>query len=743
MLNNVESPLGYIAHKVRRLNAAANFVYKDIRTNKLGQIFPLFPDVLNLLVNDICNSRCQMCNIWTRGLDKQITPEDLSHILSDRLFSRLRYVGVSGGEPTLRKDLPDIFRSVTAKEPRILGTGIITNALKADLVISRVEASAKVCQEAGIPFNVMVSLDGIGEVHDKIRGRKGNFNNALTVIRHFRNHTDVPVSIGCTITKDNVWGVEQVLDFCRQEGVYGRFRVAEFIRRLYNESQTEYIRNFTEQEQYHLGLFFAKLEYTYETSPDVRRTYRSIRRMLLEGLARSIGCPYQSTAVTLDARGQLLYCAPKSPVLGSALENDALTLYRRNISKRKAILWHDCKDCIHDYHAFETITERLEARTDHVWKQRLSLDKAIASAKETPITHSDWKYEPSRVLIVGWYGTETAGDKAILAEIIYQVQARTPDADVMLASLYPFVSQHTLRELGYPNITVVPSYGPQFWDLAATVDEVIMGGGPLMHLEELGLVLWAFIRAKRAGHRCRIWGCGIGPLSRGDRYRDAVREILRLADVIELRDLDSVELGRQLTGRLDIAKTDDPAVGFVLRWKPESKRGIMQPRSYLNLYLRQWTNEYQGDLSDRAFIELREEFEHQLGRGIRDLCNQFSLRPRLLPMHHFCVGNDDRDFNRTFAEKYLADLEPDIELQPISVHEILQSMTEGKLSICMRFHSVLFANTLGVPFVAIDYTNGGKIAAYLRDHNKTANMVSMREIAAGQSWTKNLSLDMA
>ena len=106
--------------------------------------------------------------------------------------------------------------------------------------------------------------------------------------------------------------------------IYVRFRVAEFIQRLYNEGQGDYVRNFSERETYHLGLFFAKLERTYERSRQIRRTYGSIRRMLLEGAERSIKCPWQSKAVTLDCRGQLLYCAPRSPVLGSCLEESAL-----------------------------------------------------------------------------------------------------------------------------------------------------------------------------------------------------------------------------------------------------------------------------------------------------------------------------------------------------------------------------------------------------------------------------------
>ena len=76
----------------------------------------------------------------------------------------------------------------------------------------------------------MVSLDGIGKVHDAVRGRKGAFENALQVIRYVRDNTNIVFSIGCTVIKHNVWHLDEVLDFCRREKVPGRFRIGEFIK---------------------------------------------------------------------------------------------------------------------------------------------------------------------------------------------------------------------------------------------------------------------------------------------------------------------------------------------------------------------------------------------------------------------------------------------------------------------------------------------------------------------------------
>ena len=348
---------------VRGTRMASNIVWNDVRVNLLGQRYPLKPNSLNLLVNDICNSRCQMCSIWEKKRDHELTPSELAQILNDPLFDKLRYVGVSGGEPTLRHDLPDIFRVLVAKEPRLRGTGIITNAIRADDVISKVTLVSDICRKAGVSFRVMVSLDGVEAIHDRVRGREGNFANALEVIRHFRDQTDIPVLFGCTITKDNVWHVDDLLEFAQKENLYGRFRVAEFIQRLYNEGQHQYIRNFSPIESYHLALFFTRLERTFEQNHSYRRTYSNIRAMLLQGAKRTIKCPYQAKDVVIDCRGQMLYCAPKSPVLGNSLNVSAEHLYKDNIEKRKRILAEKCHDCIHDYHAMGSWQKLLDTQS--------------------------------------------------------------------------------------------------------------------------------------------------------------------------------------------------------------------------------------------------------------------------------------------------------------------------------------------------------------------------------------------
>jgi len=97
-------------------------------------------------------------------------------------------------------------------------------------------------------------------------------------------------------------------------------------------------------------------------------------------------------------------------------------------------------------------------------------------------------------------------------------------------------------------------------------------------------------------------------------------------------------------------------------------------------------------------------------------------------MHNFVIGNDDRDFNYHFVERYFSGRKVYIEDKLSTVETIIESMNSSQLNLCMRFHSVVFANTLDTDFIAIDYTSGGKINSFLAERNKRNRMAMMTDI---------------
>jgi polysaccharide pyruvyl transferase WcaK-like protein len=166
----------------------------------------------------------------------------------------------------------------------------------------------------------------------------------------------------------------------------------------------------------------------------------------------------------------------------------------------------------------------------------------------------------SGVLIMGWYGRETTGDKAILASLLHNIADHSVR---ILKSTYDVdYSRQTLNEIQAPTVRCIPNDIASFVRALEWVDVIVIGGGPL---KESGQMLeWSerLAIAKSLGKKIMVYGCGIGPLH-SELVREHVAQILRQADRITLRDAIAVTNATELGIPADrITLAADPAMGF-------------------------------------------------------------------------------------------------------------------------------------------------------------------------------------
>src|SRR5947207_4832502 len=113
--------------------------------------------VLVLFPHTRRNCRCVMCDIWRIRQAREITARDLEpHLESIRALG-VRWVVFSGGEPQMHTDLPALSRMLRAE-------GIRLTLLTAGLLLELEARSV-----AGTIDDVIVSLDGPRDIHDRIR----------------------------------------------------------------------------------------------------------------------------------------------------------------------------------------------------------------------------------------------------------------------------------------------------------------------------------------------------------------------------------------------------------------------------------------------------------------------------------------------------------------------------------------------------------------------------------------------
>jgi MoaA/NifB/PqqE/SkfB family radical SAM enzyme len=171
-----------------------------------------------------------MCDIW-----KLKDTAELGLEYFKKLPTSLRDINVSGGEPFLRQDIVDLVRILheTCPKARIV---ISTNGYLTDLIKEKMREILKYAPTAGVG----ISIDGIGEMHDKIRGIPGGFNLATRTVKVLREELGMKnLRLAFTVSKQNVEHLGKVYNLSRELGVQFTMALAQSSEFFFGGKQVE------------------------------------------------------------------------------------------------------------------------------------------------------------------------------------------------------------------------------------------------------------------------------------------------------------------------------------------------------------------------------------------------------------------------------------------------------------------------------------------------------------------------
>jgi len=174
-------------------------IYKGLVLNLFGSKVPLFCGH-KLTYN--CNLKCKMCPFWKR-LSPNSTLDQEKAILKQVYDSGACGIAFEGGEPLLRTDLEAIL-AFSRSLP--LQTSLITNGT---LLESRIDEITPY-----INGSIFVSLDGLEQTHDAIRGVSGSFSKAVQGICAAKER--VIVTINTTVMAENIDEVEDLVELAKE-----------------------------------------------------------------------------------------------------------------------------------------------------------------------------------------------------------------------------------------------------------------------------------------------------------------------------------------------------------------------------------------------------------------------------------------------------------------------------------------------------------------------------------------------
>ena len=168
----------------RLKNVSKNIFYalKSEHSRKDSNSFVLPREIL-LAITYKCNSKCKTCGIWEKyQKDHQMISEELTLEEFKKFVNKNNYLktlAITGGEPFLRKDLYDI---VVYLDQKGYSTHLTTNAIAVEHIMKETQRILDGFTKQN-PFSLQISVDGLDDIHDYIRGIKGNFGNAMRLLR--------------------------------------------------------------------------------------------------------------------------------------------------------------------------------------------------------------------------------------------------------------------------------------------------------------------------------------------------------------------------------------------------------------------------------------------------------------------------------------------------------------------------------------------------------------------------------
>lgn len=185
-----------------------------------------YPTDVSIITTYRCQMRCKMCDIWENPTDKkrEILAKDLE------ILPNFKFVNITGGEPFVRRDLEDIVDVMFKKSDRVV---ISTSGWHTDRIIKMAEKFPNI--------GIRVSIEGLSQKNDDLRGREGSFDRAMRLLLTLKEMGVKDIGYGCTVSNKNSEDMLWLYKLSRELGM--EFATAAFHNSYYFHKDDNEITN--------------------------------------------------------------------------------------------------------------------------------------------------------------------------------------------------------------------------------------------------------------------------------------------------------------------------------------------------------------------------------------------------------------------------------------------------------------------------------------------------------------------
>lgn len=287
------------------------------REKKLGTVI--------FFVTSRCNAACETC-FYHEELNQKgdLTFEQIKKV--SETMPEITDLWLSGGEPTLRKDVNQIV-DLFALNNRITRLIIPTNGLIRSRVYETVEHALETHESIGELY-LNIALDGYGKTHDKIRGVPGNWEKTLDCIEYLYPLKEkfgdrFRLNVNTVICAENYTEIKKLSEFLwenyKLDGQYfniirGETKVGDSIKEVPNEVLPEIYRQAADLTKRYAERMFAEDDSTKRFIKSVAYVgtimthYRHQHANFAKETEWSFPCTAGETVAVIDYNGDVRAC---------------------------------------------------------------------------------------------------------------------------------------------------------------------------------------------------------------------------------------------------------------------------------------------------------------------------------------------------------------------------------------------------------------------------------------------------
>jgi MoaA/NifB/PqqE/SkfB family radical SAM enzyme len=295
-----------------------------------------------------CNFHCSFCHYWKMETDpkEELTVTDFASGARKLKKIGTMIVSLAGGEPLIRKDLPELVRAVSVYHfPFITTNGWLATPERAKELFA-----------SGL-FGAAVSIDfSEDKKHDENRGKEGAFKRAVQAVRYFveaKSNRFHRVDITAVLLKENLDHIEKLIILAKNLG-------AEFTLQPYSDlktSKSEHDFSIDGEVSKHL----LKLKRKYPNFKSSAEYLRRFDQFFNGGVNH---CQAGRLFFNIDQRGNIAKCVedlkkPIGNIKTIEIEETESRLLKKQRENKCSCCWYGCRGEIECFYTWDGMRSSL------------------------------------------------------------------------------------------------------------------------------------------------------------------------------------------------------------------------------------------------------------------------------------------------------------------------------------------------------------------------------------------------